>query len=62
MNAKIDREGCISCGLCASTCPEVFRMADDGRAEVYSDPVPESAESAAVDAMDHCPVSVISIE
>ena len=62
MNAKIDREGCISCGLCASTCPEVFRMADDGRAEIYSDPIPESAENAAVEARDNCPVSVITVE
>ena len=37
MKAEIDREGCISCGLCAATCPEVFRMADDGLAEVYSE-------------------------
>ena len=35
MIAKLDRDGCISCGLCAETCPEVFRMADDGIAEVW---------------------------
>jgi len=26
MKATVDREGCIECGLCASVCPEVFRM------------------------------------
>lgn len=62
MKATIDREGCISCGLCASTCPEVFQMADDGRAEVYADPVPESAEDASKEARDNCPVSVITVE
>lgn len=62
MNAKIDREGCISCGLCTSTCPEVFRMADDGRAEVYTDPIPASAENAAAEARDSCPVSVITVD
>ncbi len=61
MKATIDREGCISCGLCASTCPEVFQMADDGRAEVCADPVPESVEDAAAEACDNCPVSVIMI-
>ncbi len=62
MKASIDREGCISCGLCESTCPQVFRMAEDGLAEVYVDTVPESAESAATEAQDNCPVSVITVE
>lgn len=62
MKATIDREGCISCGLCASTCPEVFLMADDGRAEVCVDPVPESAKDTAAEARDNCPVSVITLE
>ncbi|MPM47785.1 Ferredoxin [bioreactor metagenome] len=62
MNAKIDREGCISCGLCTSTCSEVFRMADDGRAEVYTDPIPASAENTAAEAQDSCPVSVITVD
>ena len=62
MKATIDREGCISCGLCASICPQVFRMADDGLAEVYADPILESMEDAAAEARDNCPVSVITIE
>ncbi len=62
MIAKIDRDGCISCGLCAETCPEVFRMADDGLAEVYVDEVPEDKEDAAIEAQENCPVSVIEVE
>lgn len=62
MKATIDRSGCIGCGLCADTCPEVFRIADDGLAEVYTDNVPEDAESSAQEAADNCPVSVISVE
>lgn len=62
MKASIDREGCISCGLCASTCPEVFRMGEDGPAEVYVDTVPESVEGSAVEAQEGCPVSVITVE
>ncbi len=61
MKAEIDRSGCIGCGLCEETCPEVFRMADDGLAEVYSD-VDESNEETAQEAADSCPVSVITIE
>lgn len=62
MKATIDREGCISCGLCAELCPAVFRMADDGFAEVIADPVPADAEDDAVSAQDSCPVSVITVE
>ncbi|HCC00865.1 MAG TPA: ferredoxin [Ruminococcaceae bacterium] len=61
MHAKIDRDGCISCGLCVDTCPKVFRMADDGSAEVCADPVPKDLEGKAKEAKDGCPVSVISI-
>ena len=62
MKASIDRSGCIGCGLCASVCPEVFRMADDGLAEVYVDPVPDGAEASAAEAQEGCPVSVITLE
>ncbi len=62
MKAVIDRDGCISCGLCAATCPEVFRMADDDLAEVYVDPIPSEVEESAVEAQDGCPVSVITVE
>ncbi|MDD4699272.1 MAG: ferredoxin [Oscillospiraceae bacterium] len=61
MKAIIDRSGCIGCGLCADTCSEVFRMADDGLAEVYAD-VTDSTEDTATEARDGCPVSVISLE
>jgi ferredoxin len=62
MRAYIEREGCISCGLCCETCPEVFRMADDGIAEVYTDSIPEKAVDRAVEAQENCPVSVITVE
>lgn len=62
MIANVDKSGCISCGLCESTCPEVFRMGDDGTAEAYTNPVPTEAEGTAEEARDGCPVSVISLE
>ena len=62
MKAEIDRDGCISCGVCVSTCPEVFRMGSDGPAEVYVETVPEHLENEAMEARDNCPVSVITIE
>lgn len=61
MKAMIDRDGCIGCGLCAEVCREVFRMADDGLAEVYAEISPEQ-EAAVQEAAEGCPVSVIAIE
>jgi ferredoxin len=60
VKAVIDQSGCISCGLCAETCPEVFRMSEDGPAEVYGEIVDEVQQSAEK-ARDNCPVSVISL-
>ena len=47
-------EGCISCGLCASVCPEVFRMNDENVSEVYHQPTPEQEE--------HLPAAPVSAQ
>lgn len=62
MNAIVDKDTCIGCGLCPSICPEVFDMEDDGKAGVISDPVPEGAEDSASEAAESCPVNAISVE
>jgi ferredoxin len=62
MKAFIDRDGCISCGLCVDTCPEVFRFAADGLAEVITDPIPKEAEKKTLEAQEGCPVTVIKVE
>ena len=56
----IVHEGCISCGVCVSTCPEVFHFNSDGIAE--GGQVDDSNEDATIEARDDCPVSVIDIE
>ena len=60
MKVQIDREGCISCGLCVATCPEVFTIADDGLAEAIENPPAEHIEKIK-EAADGCPTSVIKI-
>ena len=60
MKAKVN-EGCISCGACVATCPEVFRFNDDEVAEAYAD-VTEENIMEAQEARDGCPVAVIDIE
>jgi len=50
-------EGCIACGACETTCPEVFRMEDIAYVNEgvnytqYSEKIKEAA--------DECPVEVI---
>ena len=61
MQAMIDRDGCIGCGACEATCPEVFEMDGEGLAFVKAQPTEETIE-AAKEARDSCPVSVITIE
>ena len=52
-------DGCIGCGLCAGTCPEVFSMSDGGVAVAIETEVPEGALDSAAEAKDGCPVSAI---
>jgi len=55
---KVDKEKCIGCGSCASTCSEVFKV-EEGKAHVVSGK--ESAEDECVQkAIDECPVDAIS--
>ncbi len=62
MKATVDRDGCIGCGVCAATCPEVFEMDDENLSAVIVDEIPPQAEQSAIDAQESCPVSVIEIE
>jgi ferredoxin len=62
MKANVDKDTCISCGICPSVCPEVFEMDDDGKAKAIEDSVPTTSEDSAKEAEDQCPVNAISIE
>ncbi|MBQ9009894.1 MAG: ferredoxin [Clostridia bacterium] len=52
-------DGCIGCGLCESTCPEVFSMGDAGMAVAIDAEVPDAAMASAAEAKDSCPVGAI---
>lgn len=52
----VDRDACISCGLCVSLAPEVFRFEDD-RSRAYN---PGGApEQKIQECVDGCPVGAI---
>ncbi len=60
MKVEIEREGCIACGLCVATCPDVFELADDGLAQVISEPTAQTEDSVK-EAAEGCPTNVIKI-
>lgn len=62
MQAMVDKDTCIGCGLCPTICEQVFGMGDDGKAEVMCEGLGEEVQDAAKEARDSCPVDAISIE
>jgi len=55
----VDASLCTGCGLCESSCPEVFKMNDENIAEVLS----SSCESCDVSQVgSDCPVEAIKLE
>ena len=61
MNAIVDVDLCIGCGLCTETCPDVFEMIVDV-AIVTKKTVPSDSEESCRDTKDHCPVNAIAIQ
>ena len=54
----VDQESCISCGLCVTNIPEVFRFTDHGKSEVF-DSGGACENVIQEEAIDICPVSCI---
>lgn len=54
----VDEEKCTGCGLCIANIPEVFRLADNGKAECYN---PDGASEREIQeaAVDVCPALCI---
>ena len=61
MKATVDRDTCISCGLCVSICPNVFIMDGENIAIVKVDTIDVMDEVDAREAAKQCPVSAIEI-
>ena len=57
MVIKVNKEKCIGCGACESSCGKVFKIVD-GKAKVLD---AKSKESCVKEAKDICPVDAISV-
>lgn len=54
----IDDSLCTGCGICASNCPDVFELGDDGLAHVISD---SCSNCDLKEIAQQCPVSAINV-
>lgn len=68
---SIDREGCIGCAVCEALCPDVFKLAEDGKSSIVEKyrgqslgegEVGDDLVPCAENARDSCPVCVIKSE
>jgi len=60
MKKAIIEDGCISCGVCVSVCPNVFEMLDVAVVKPSADVDGNIADVK--DAAEQCPVGVIKVE
>ena len=56
---KVDKEKCIGCGLCSNLCPEVFELAEDGKAKVKEKADLEKNKECVKEAKESCPAGAI---
>ncbi len=57
--AKVDQNLCIGCTSCEATCPQVFKMGEDGKSHVIAD---DCLDCDCQKVVEICPVNAISIE
>jgi ferredoxin len=62
MKARVEKDLCIGCGLCAALSPEVFHMEDDGLAKAIEDELTEELLEGAREAEQQCPTEAIAVE
>ncbi len=56
---QVDQTKCIGCGLCASTCSDVFELDENGKARVKDASACEKA-GCCQEALDNCPAKAIN--
>lgn len=59
MKVEVSQDLCISCGLCVSTCPDVYFWNEEDKAEGIKTDIPDNQEDCAQEAADGCPTEAI---
>jgi ferredoxin len=62
MEAKVNQDKCIACGMCIASLNDVFDYNDEGLAHVITDNIDKDLEDEVRDVADGCPVGAIEIK
>lgn len=70
MKITLNRDECIECGACQDNCPEIFMMAEDGKASIIEKLQTNGSSvgitnaklrTCAQKAAESCPVNIIDV-
>ncbi|BED92106.1 MAG: ferredoxin [Candidatus Improbicoccus pseudotrichonymphae] len=61
MSLSVNKEKCISCGMCVSLCQNVFYFGEDGKADVNHDVAKKIKIEKIKECEQMCPVGAIKL-
>lgn len=56
---KINKEKCLGCGFCVSTCPNIFELGEDGKSRIKENADIEKNKDCLKEAKEGCPMGAI---
>jgi|AntAceMinimDraft_4_1070372.scaffolds.fasta_scaffold188800_2 ferredoxin len=59
MKVKVNKEKCISCGLCVNMCPDIFELDSDAKSTVKNQPEGKQQDNCVEQSISSCPVEAI---
>lgn len=63
MGIKIEKEKCLGCGMCASSCPDAFKIGSDGKADAINpDCCGKCCGCDIKETAENCPAGAIKIK
>lgn len=61
VRVSVDRDRCITSGMCTSIAPEIFQIGDDGTLSILMEDLPDELVEKADSAVLCCPVEALSL-
>jgi ferredoxin len=61
VKVSVDRDLCITSGMCTSIAPEIFQIGEDGLMHILMEDLPPDSAEKAENAVLCCPVEALSV-